>query len=117
MRSEPVLVTGATGYVGGRLVPLLLDAGYRVRVMGRSVAKLTSRPWTQHPNVGLTKGDVFDADSLKAAAHGCWAAFYLVHSMTSHTKDFAEADRIRDWLASKGIQLEDTRDGVRWKRM
>lgn len=68
MRSEPVLVTGATGYVGGRLVPLLLDAGYRVRVMGRSVAKLKSRPWAQHPNVGLTKGDVFDADSLEAAA-------------------------------------------------
>jgi len=109
MRSEPVLVTGATGYVGGRLVPLLLDAGYRVRVMGRSVAKLKSRPWAQHPKVGLTKGDVFDAESLEAAAHGCWAAFYLVHSMTSHTRDFAEADRraahnMADACAAAGVE-------------
>ncbi|HEJ84016.1 MAG TPA: SDR family oxidoreductase [Desulfobacteraceae bacterium] len=93
MRSEPVLVTGATGYVGGRLVPLLLDSGHRIRVMGRSMAKLDCRPWAGHPNVELIKGDVFDADSLKAASHGCWAAFYLVHSMTSRTRDFAEADR------------------------
>ena len=81
MRSEPVLVTGATGYVGGRLVPLLLDSGYRVRVMGRSTAKLNCRPWARHPNVELIKGDVFDADSLKGAALGCWATFYLVHSI------------------------------------
>jgi uncharacterized protein YbjT (DUF2867 family) len=109
VRSEPVLVTGATGYVGGRLVPLLIDTGYRVRVMGRSVAKLNSRPWAQHPNVGLLKGDVFDADSLKAAAHGCWAAFYLVHSMTSRTRDFAEADRsaahnMADACAAAGVE-------------
>jgi uncharacterized protein YbjT (DUF2867 family) len=44
MQSEPVLVTGATGYVGGRLVPQLLDSGYRVRVVGGSLTKLQSRP-------------------------------------------------------------------------
>jgi len=87
MKSEPILVTGATGYVGGRLVPLLLDSGYTVRVMGRSMAKLQCRPWAHHPNVALVKADVLDADSLKEAARGCWAAFYLVHSMTSGAKD------------------------------
>jgi uncharacterized protein YbjT (DUF2867 family) len=53
MRSEPVLVSGATGYVGGRLVPLLLDAGYRVRVLGRSLKKLSSRPWAGHKHIEM----------------------------------------------------------------
>jgi uncharacterized protein YbjT (DUF2867 family) len=51
MDNKPVLVTGATGYVGGRLVPQLLAAGYRVRALGRSVAKLQGRPWGKHPLV------------------------------------------------------------------
>ncbi|MBW1780415.1 MAG: SDR family oxidoreductase [Deltaproteobacteria bacterium] len=109
MQSKSVLVTGATGYVGGRLVPLLLDSGYRVTVMGRSMAKLMSRPWARHAHVTLTKADVFDADSLKKAARGCWAAFYLVHSMTSRNNNFAEADRraarnMAEASAAAGIQ-------------
>ncbi len=93
MDSKIVLVTGATGYVGGRLIPLLLESGYRVRVMGRSLAKLKCRPWAQNPRVELAKGEVLDAESLKNAAKGCFAAFYLVHCMNSYKKDFAEADR------------------------
>ena len=45
MSSKPILVTGATGYVGGRLIPALLDAGYRVRAMGRNLEKISCRPW------------------------------------------------------------------------
>jgi len=93
MHSEPVLVTGATGYVGGRLVPVLLEAGHTIRVMGRSRAKLEARPWSRHPHVELAEADVLDADSVRKAADGCWAAFYLVHSMSASHKDFAEADR------------------------
>ncbi len=44
MNGKPILVTGATGYVGGRLIPALLDAGYRVRAMGRSLDKMGCRP-------------------------------------------------------------------------
>ena len=55
MRSEPVLVSGATGYVGGRLVPLMLDSGYRVRVLGRSLSKLESRSWAGHNNLEMVK--------------------------------------------------------------
>ena len=93
MRSDPVLVTGSTGYVGGRLVPQLLASGYRVRVMGRSLSKLQCRPWASNTLVELAQADVLDRDSLSKAAQGCWAAFYLVHSMNPQQKDFAEADR------------------------
>jgi uncharacterized protein YbjT (DUF2867 family) len=93
MPSQPVLVTGATGYVGGRLVPRLLAAGYRVRALGRSLGKLKSRPWGTHPAVELAQGDVLDFESLGRAAQGCRAAFYLVHSMAAAVKDFAATDR------------------------
>ena len=92
MRSEPVLVTGATGYVGGRLVPQLLDSGYRVRVVGRSLTKLQSRPWALHPKVEMAQADALDHESSVKAAQGCWAAFYLVHSMNPRNRDFAEAE-------------------------
>ncbi len=92
-KAKPVLVTGATGYVGGRLVPQLLNAGYRVRALGRSVAKLQGRPWGAHPLVELAKGDVLDYDSLAQAAQGCGAAFYLVHSMLADPKAYRDTDR------------------------
>jgi uncharacterized protein YbjT (DUF2867 family) len=92
-KQEPVLVTGATGYVGGRLVPQLLSSGYRVRVVGRSVSKLRCRPWGGDPNIELAQGDVLDRASLIKALQGCWAAFYLVHSMNPQTKDFSRTDR------------------------
>ncbi|MGD8273556.1 MAG: NAD(P)H-binding protein, partial [Desulfobacterales bacterium] len=102
MTSRPILVTGATGYVGGRLIPALLEAGYRVRAMGRSLDKLACRPWAHHEQIELVQGDVLDKASLKEAAKGCRAAYYLVHSMIAQKKKFAEADRTaaRNMVAS-----------------
>jgi uncharacterized protein YbjT (DUF2867 family) len=91
--NQPILVTGATGYVGGRLVPKLLAEGYRVRALGRSVSKLKGRPWSNHPLVELAAGDVLDKESLQKALAGCWAAFYLVHSMNADPKGYTAADR------------------------
>lgn len=93
MDSKPLMVVGATGYVGGRLVPRLLESGYRVRALVRSIPKLQCRPWGRHPLLEMVQGDVLDRDSLIRCAAGCRAAFYLVHSMTSAQKGFAEADR------------------------
>ena len=75
--SKPILVTGATGYVGGRLIPTLLERGFRVRAMGRNPAKTACRPWARHDRMELVQGDVLDLESLKKAAAGCRAAYYL----------------------------------------
>ena len=93
MEKSPVLVTGATGYVGGRLIPALLESGYHVRAMARRLDKLNARPWASHPHVEAAEADVFDPMSLARAAAGCRRAFYLIHSMIAQQTKYAEADR------------------------
>ncbi len=92
-KNNLILVTGATGYIGGRLIPELLKKGWRVRAASRSIEKLKSRPWAAHPSVELMAMDVFSRESLERACAGCGAAFYLVHSMLPGQKDFQTADR------------------------
>jgi uncharacterized protein YbjT (DUF2867 family)/uncharacterized protein YndB with AHSA1/START domain len=87
-----VFIAGATGYVGGRLAPLLLAHGYTVHAGVRSPRKLTGRPWGAHPKLKALPADVTDKASLVAAMRGCGVAFYLVHSMGAGG-DFAQADR------------------------
>lgn len=88
-----VSVLGATGYVGARLVPELIEKGYKVRACGRSLDKLRKRPWSADPNVELVEFDVFDAESLTNACKGSEAAYYFIHSMNPDEKEFARADR------------------------
>ena len=88
-----IALTGSTGYVGGRLVPLLLDAGFRVRCIAREPRKLDDRHWRGDPRVSVVRGDLSDADSLAPLLAGCDAAYYLVHSMESSGKDYADRDR------------------------
>lgn len=84
------LVTGATGYVGGRLVPELLDAGHRVRCLARSPDRLRDHPWAGKAEV--VRGDVTDADSVARAMEGVDVAYYLVHALGSGD-DFEATDR------------------------
>lgn len=88
-----VAVTGATGYIGTRLVPRLLEAGYRVRCLARSPRKLHDREWYADPGVEVVEADLDDATGLCGHLEGCDAAFYLVHSMQSAGKDYARRDR------------------------
>src|SRR5690242_17340753 len=101
-----VLVTGATGYVGGRLVPRLLAAGYRVRVLVRDPRRLQGRPWLA--DVEVVCGDVLAPGTLAAALSGVTAAYYLIHSLGGgagfERRDVAAARHFADAAAAAGVQ-------------
>ncbi|MFE7650090.1 SDR family oxidoreductase [Streptomyces phaeoluteigriseus] len=84
------LVTGATGYIGGRLVPELLAAGHRVRCLARSPERLRDHPWAGEAEV--VRGDVTDGASVAEAMRGIDVAYYLVHALGTGP-DFEETDR------------------------
>ncbi|HEY1671733.1 MAG TPA: SDR family oxidoreductase [Streptosporangiaceae bacterium] len=84
------LVTGATGYIGGRLVPELLAANYTVRCMARDPGKLADRPWSD--DIEVAKADVSDAAALRKALADCDVAYYLIHSLGTGSS-FEQRDR------------------------
>jgi len=84
-----VLVTGATGYIGGRLVPRLLAKGHLVRCLVRNPSRLAGYSW---PGVEIVPGDIGEPDAPGQALQGIDVAYYLVHSMSSG-REFAERDR------------------------
>jgi uncharacterized protein YbjT (DUF2867 family) len=86
-----ILVTGATGYIGGRLVSRLLDEGRDVVCLARDPARLAGRQWR---DVEVRRGDVLDPDSLGPALQGIDVAYYLIHSMAAGERDFEERDRV-----------------------
>lgn len=85
-----VLVTGATGYIGGRLVPELLAAGHQVRAMTRTAGWLRDVPWAA--DVQVVTADVGHPESLPAALDGVDVAYYLIHSIGTGSR-FADTDR------------------------
>jgi len=85
------LVTGATGYIGGRLAPLLIDRGYAVRTLARTPDKLDNAPWRGRAEV--VHGDLGDPDSLVAACSDIDVVYYLVHSMGTSSDFVAEEAR------------------------
>ena len=84
-----ILLTGGTGYVGGRLIPLLEKQAVRLRCLARSPEKMRSRV---QPGTEIVQGDVLDPASLDRALQGVQTAYYLVHLM-SGSKDFEKEDR------------------------
>jgi uncharacterized protein YbjT (DUF2867 family) len=92
--TQTVLVTGATGYVGGRLAPLLVEEGFTVRVLVRSAAKVAKTAWARRASV--IEGDALDPNALDRALMGVDTAFYLLHSISTGAKfDDLEASMAR----------------------
>jgi len=90
---QVIAVAGVTGYIGGRLIPRLLEAGYAVRCLVRSPQKLQDREWVNQPGVEIRQTDLDNSTSLAKAMAGCGAAYYLVHSMLTAGSEYAESDR------------------------
>jgi uncharacterized protein YbjT (DUF2867 family) len=88
--AKTCLVTGATGYIGGRLVPELLAAGHRVRVMTRSPERLRDHPWADR--VEVVQADATDAGQVATACRGADVVYYLIHALGSGP-EFEATDR------------------------
>ncbi len=106
MERPLVMVTGATGYVGGRLVPRLLDEGYPVRVLARDPSRLLGRSWSDR--VEVVEGDALKEETLSAAMEGVSTVYYLIHSMSSSAdfqrRDLEAARRLGRVAAAAGVR-------------
>jgi uncharacterized protein YbjT (DUF2867 family) len=100
------MVTGATGYIGGRLAPRLLDGGRAIRAMARNPNKLESLGWRDRAEV--VRGDLGDPDSLTTAFDGIDVVYYLVHSMGTSPDFVAEEAR-----SARNVVAAARRSGVK----
>ena len=104
--SKLILVTGATGYVGGRLVPRLLDAGFQVRCLVRDPNRLQGRPWLKR--VEVVGGDAFAAGTLTEAMKGVSTAYYLIHGkqggQINANRDLEVARNFADAAGESGLE-------------
>ncbi len=101
-----VLVTGASGYVGGRLIPALLQRGYRVRAMVRTPSPQLKQQW---PGLEVVEADAMDPDGLDPVLRNIHTAYYLIHSLALGPEHFDVADinaaaNFRDAAARQGVQ-------------
>lgn len=107
MQEQRILVTGATGYISGRLVPLLLQKGYTVRCMAREPRRLTGR-WDneiQRPGqLEIVFGDVLQPESLEHALSDVNIAYYLIHAMGGGQEGFEEREAKGALAFSKAAQ-------------
>jgi len=116
-----ILITGTTGYIGGRLVPRLLESGYKLRCMVRDPARLQGRPWFN--NVETIAGDVLKPETLASVMEGVSTAYYLVHSLAGgsdfHQRDMTAAANFGSAAKKAGVKriiflggLADTTAGL-----
>jgi uncharacterized protein YbjT (DUF2867 family) len=105
-KNDLILVTGANGYIGGCLVPRLLEKGYRVRCLTRNPANLENRSWFSR--VETFQGDIIACETIDRALDGVTASYYLVHNMSSGhlypERDFIAANNFGSAAAKAGVR-------------
>lgn len=99
-----ILVIGATGYIGGRLVPRLIEQGHSVRVLVRDPQKVKDRGWN---SVEVYRGDLYNPETLPDAFKGIDIVYYLAHAMSSGKKSFEKYDRSAAWHVMTLCQTYD----------
>src|SRR4029079_16675480 len=98
-----ILVTGSTGYIASRLIPRLLDSGYRVRCLARNPLRLKGRSWFH--DVEVIQGDVTIPSTLHAALKDVHTAYYLIHNMTrGHGYTTLELESARNFAKAAEIE-------------
>jgi uncharacterized protein YbjT (DUF2867 family) len=102
----PILVTGATGYIGGRLVPELINRGYHVRVLVRKLSPEQSQLW---PEAEIIEADALDLKRLIPALKGIHTAYYLIHSMLMGPRQFEQAET----AAAVNFRIAAEKSGVK----
>ena len=106
MKKQNILITGSTGYVGGRLVPKLLNKGFNIRVLVRNPNRLKNRSW--YHKVEIFKGDVLNLKTLTDLFENIDIAYYLIHGM-SDNDNFTKTEEIAAknfYLAAKDQPLK-----------
>ena len=87
-----ILLTGATGYIGRRLLPILLDAGHQVTCLVRDASRLDPDHELNNKNLRVIEGDLLRPETLETHDLELDAAYYLVHSMSSSSEDFDDLE-------------------------
>lgn len=101
-----ILVTGANGYIGGRLVPELLNRGYNVRIMVRNLSARYNQQW---PDVEVAEADALNLKELLDALEGIHTAYYLIHSLLLGQKTFEKTDL----QAASNFRIAAKKQGVK----
>jgi uncharacterized protein YbjT (DUF2867 family) len=101
-----ILVTGATGYIGGLLVPRLIAAGHQIVCLARDPNRLTGDKWK---SITIRQGDVLDDTSLPPVLQDIELAYYLIHSMAEGARGFEE----RDYIAARNFGKAAREGGVK----
>ena len=105
MSEKPLcLVTGATGYIGGRLIPELLANGYRVRVLARNAGRLKDHPWIN--DVEVVEGDAFEAKTVEEALKNVDVAYYLMHSLMEKTNFESQEQRMAEIFSTAALKTK-----------
>ena len=105
MKTRKILLTGASGYIGGRLLPLLVEKGESVRCLTRGLSNSND---PGNDNLEFVQGDALNEESLNEALRGVDTAYYLIHSMGA-SEDFETMDR----QAAKNFANACSKQGVK----